>query len=183
VVLSPDAITLRGTRVPGDFRRAEYFTYFRRLWHHALLLVFFLLVFTLGGVAHSQGNQKNLAGLIPFAVLFLLWVSCLVAIPLLGAKSKTAGKKWLGEATTFVFDAEGIRIASASLSSEIRWGLIKEVCETKSLFLLRSGEGLPVTIPKRLFADAAEIEAWKVMVQTQMKCRPIAIHGLAARWC
>ena len=176
-------ITLQGTRLLVDFQRTEYFVWFRRLWPQALLLAFFLLVFTAAVVGYVQGQHDNLVTATPFVVLFLLWAASGVLGPLRAAKRKFVGLKWLGEATTFTFEAEGIRMASASFSSETRWSVVKEVCETKSLFLLRSGEQSAITLPKRFFASAAEIDAWKELVQAQMKCRRIAVRGIAARWC
>lgn len=183
MVLRESVITLQGTRTLGDFQRAEYFTWFRRLWSQALMLAFFLLIFTAAFVAYVQGQHNSFVNVIPFVVLFLLWAASGVVIPLQAAKRKLAGLKWLGEATTFTFEAEGIRMASASFSSETRWSVVKEVCETKSLFLLRSGEQSAITLPKRFFASAAEIDAWKELVQAQMKCRRVAVRGIAARWC
>ena len=153
------------------------------MWPQALLLAFFLVIFTLAFVGNVQGPHGNLAAVIPFVLLFLLWASSGLTIPSHAAKSKFGGQKWLGEATTFTFDPEGIRVASASLSSEIRWSVIREVCETGSLFLLLSGEGSPIIIPKRFFASRAEMPVWKELVQTQIKCRRIALRGIAARWC
>jgi hypothetical protein len=176
-------ITLQGTRVMGDFRRAEYFAYYRRPWHQTLVLVFFLLIFAMAIAGYVQGHHGNLAWGAPYFLLFVVWLASGVGIPWSTAKSKTAGQPWRGEATTFVFDTEGVRVATASMSSDVRWGVLREVCETKNLFLLRSGEGLPVVIPKRFFASAEEMNVWKSFVQEQMKCRPIAMRELTARWC
>jgi hypothetical protein len=177
-------IAIRGTLATADLRRAEYFLSYRRGWSWTLSLVSLLLLFTFAafGYVQERDSGQRLA-YIPLAVFFVLWISCAIALPLHAARSRLASQQWLIEPLTFTFGADGIQIASDSVFSEFTWSAIKEICETRSLFLLYRTERSAFTIPKRLFANAAEIEAWKGLVQTQTNCRRIVIRGLAARLC
>lgn len=177
-------ITLQGTLALGDFRRTEYFLWYRRGWSWVFSLACLLLVssFAVVGYLQERDSGQRLT-YIPFAIFFLLWISCAIAIPLHAAKRTFAGQQWLGDPFTVTFGPDGIRTVSAILSSEVHWSVIREVCETKSLFLLCHGQRSALIIPKRLFASAEEIEAWKALVQTQIECRRIAVRGMAARWC
>ena len=178
-----DAITVRGSRELRDFQRAEYFTSFRRLWQHAILLAFFLLVFAAAFVEYVQGEHPgHFSAIIPFAVLFLLWTWSIIA-PNAAARKKVAEQPWRTEPTTFAFHAEGMHVDCASSSSDIRWVVVKEACETRSLFLLFYSKQASTVIPKRFFESDAQIEAWKQLVQAQTGCRPIRPRGMMARWC
>jgi hypothetical protein len=129
------------------------------------------------------GALEDLAFVIPFAALLLLWISIWLVVPLLIARNKLARQSWLGEPVTFVFGPETVQIASASVSSEIHWSVVREVRETRSLFLLYYGAQSAAMIPKRFFASAAGIQAWKELIQARIKCSPIAVRGMAARCC
>jgi hypothetical protein len=116
----------------------------------------------------------------PFGAVFLMWVGGQVTVPLSAAKSEVSGYT---EPATFTFGPQGARIASASVSSEMNWSGFREICGTKTLFLLHRSEDPAIVLPKRFFASAAQMQAWKELVASQTNCRPIRPRGIAARWC
>lgn len=71
---------------------------------------------------------------------------------------------------------------SDSACSTITWSNVREVCETKTLFLIYLGADIATVIPKRFFRNAGLIEAWKQDVTRNMG-KPIISKGFVATFC
>lgn len=180
-------VTLRGTLTVDDLRRFLRYGMFQRPQAIGTAVLFLL---ALGSIVVMVwlvpgSNAISIAlNASPFVVLFLFWCLAMVATPFRSARKRFANEKGLSEPTTYVFLPEEVRITSPSSSSVLKWNVITEVRETKSFFLLQLGKNSAIPLPKRFFTNAAEVDAWKQLVLSQVRSqRAISQRGVVAPWC
>src|SRR5207302_2900728 len=98
------------------------------------------------------------------------------------AKKQFASEVIWREPATYTFQESGIQVHRPSASSDLKWTVITEVLETRTLFLLHIGKRSAIVLPKRVFTDAAQIQSWKQLLQSQLASGVID-GGLLGRWC
>jgi len=184
-------LELHGALDRSDLLRAVYFGQLRRTWLAALFLV---SPFLLAAAAIAVENllpessayrvtvsQGALRSTVPFVFIFVVW--CLVsALMPLRRVTRMSAKLNFSEPCTMVFTAASVRHSSPSSSAEVRWSVITEVCETRSLFLLFIGDS-SILLPKRYFQSAEEMSAWRAITGAGIAPKKIRPPGMVARWC
>jgi hypothetical protein len=183
------SITVNGALTVGDLQRTSYFGILRRFRVVALLLVVALVIIGLLAVASFSGGGDSgvpgssiLLNAIPFLVLCALWIVLVLAIPYRTAKKRFSTEVAWREPVTYSFSAEGIQAARPSASSSIKWNLVTEAIETRTLFLLYLGRVSIVVVPKRFFNGQAEMDAFKELVRAQAT-KAISGGGIVGRYC
>lgn len=180
-------VTLHGTFTVGDLRRFLYYGMFQRAQAIGTVVLFLLALVSIAVMVWFVPGS-NIIGIAfnasPFVAVFLFWCLAMVVMPFRSAKKRFACEKHLSEPSTYVFAPEEVSITSPSNSAVVKWIAITEVRETKSLFLLQLGKNSAIPVPKRFFASAAEVDAWKQLVMSQVKSqRAISMRGVVAPWC
>jgi hypothetical protein len=66
---------------------------------------------------------------------------------------------------TWTFDEHQVTVSHPRSSSQHEWSVYKKVLETPNLFMLFPQDNLYNPIPKRAFADAAEMDRFREMVR------------------
>lgn len=118
----------------------------------------------------------------PLAML-ALYISVLTLVsPKTNAKQQYATHTYLRETTTYFFTDNGVETRCESLRSTMKWNTIREVHETRTLFLVHYGPTIAIIIPKRFFRNPDLIDVWRQDVIRNMG-KPIISNGLAAKFC
>jgi hypothetical protein len=110
--------------------------------------------------------NKNLPILIYF--LFLLIYPLIFVTTYFGAKKQMATNSYFKFPQKFVFSDAGIGVSNPSSSSHTDWSNIREVRETKTLFLLLSGTHHGFFIPKRCFQNQAAIPEFRALLAAEL---------------
>jgi len=143
-------------------------------------------------------NATALVLLVSFWALLLFWLLFLVVAPFWGSRESYSNQPVFHEPWTYTFTTEQIVRSGASVgpwwsktprqfrgivSVPIAWSAVKHVRETKSLFVVYTGQKTAIPIPKRSFANDADIAAWRDLVSASIAPKHIEPPGLVARWC
>jgi len=88
-----------------------------------------------------------------------------------GAKRQMASNTSLNERIHYIFDETGIATIAASSSGRTAWTNIYKAHETKTNFLLFISKNMMYTIPKRCFTDVDQINAFKLLLKSQLTSR------------
>jgi hypothetical protein len=180
-------VTLHGTLTVDDLRRVLYYGVFRRPQTVGTVVMFALALVSLAAMVLLVPGSSAISIALyasPFVVLLLFWCLPMAVMPFRSAKKRFANETVWSEPGDYAFDPEAIRINRPSAPSALTWNVIKEVRETRSLFLLQLGNNSSIPIPKRFFTNAAEVDAWKNLVLSRVTSqRAISPRGIAARWC
>jgi hypothetical protein len=171
------AIELHGSWTVQDFIRFQYAHMFRRTW----IFLFVAAACLVGPVSFLFPDTRSIAlNALPFSGICLAWLALLVPW--------SAWRSWkarpsLRESATIWFDADGMRNKTADSSAQVAWRLILSVRETKSLFLMYYAPNMAYLVPKRFFANAEDIAAFRALVADSVVPHTITPPGLVARWC
>jgi hypothetical protein len=174
------AIELNGTLTLGDLAKFHYFNVYRKSKAGFFAAVFVVVgIIGLGKNVFDDGRLTFRA--LPFVVL-LFWVFLLNGVlPYWSARRQMASQKSLAEPLCLNFTPRVIRRTSPSISSEIAWSIVREIYETRSLFLVYIAVNQAIVVPKRFFRDDAAIEGWKELAKSQTE--RFVENNLVARWC
>jgi hypothetical protein len=184
-------ITLTGALTVGDLQRANYFLLLRRLRVVRLLILMLIAAFLMLVLAlMAPGRNSTDAPLwstifyntIPFFVLVLFVALAVGFAPYRIAKKQFDSEILWRETATYRFDNDGLHVQRPSASSDLKWAVITEAFETRSLFLLHLGKRSAVVLPKRFFAGVAETHAWRTLIEANLKAR-VVDGGFLGRWC
>lgn len=179
----PVQIEVTGALTIADLRRFQYFhAWSRRLSIAACVIVATILMLLLLTFYLSPEDNVPTSTMIPnaapFFILILLWIAVLGLAPYFFAKRQWATQPYLGEPTSYVFTAESIRTSRPSMSSDVKWSAVREIRETKSLFLIYYGLRLALPIPKRFFQADSERENWKELASSAIAPRKFKRMGM-----
>lgn len=78
-------------------------------------------------------------------------------------------EKKFRDAYQLQFSPEVIRFKTASIDSELKWELYTNVLEDRHTYLLYYGHGAFTVIPKRVFSNAAQREAFDALLTRSIK--------------
>jgi hypothetical protein len=142
-----------------------------------------LIALAVAALADNANSISILLNASPFVILLLFWFAAMAVLPRWSAAKRFRTEKQWREPATYEFQLEEIRIIRPSESNVMKWALVTAVRETKNLFLIEVGQAA-IPLPKRFFADAGQVEEWKLLVLSQVKSqKEIGLKGLAARLC
>ena len=82
---------------------------------------------------------------------------------------------------TYTFSTQGIHSTGVHFSSDISYEALWAVRETKSLFLLYLNAASAIVLPKRVFRDDVQQDAWRLLVEQRISPKRIAKSGLLGR--
>jgi YcxB-like protein len=180
--LGGSLVTLHGTLTVDDLRRVHYYGMLNGPQAVGPVVLFLLAVGSIAAMVRWAPGFNTISIVLnasPIVVLFLFWCMAIVLMPLRSAK-----KAFRNEPGTYAFLPEEIRISHPSACSVLKWNVVTEVRETRSLFLLQLGKRSAIPVPKRFFASLAEIDAWKQLVLSAVVSqRVISQRGIVGRWC
>lgn len=105
----------------------------------------------------------------------LEWVNLLSPFPL---RVRIAFRRnpQFREPYQLTFDEEGIRFETLTIDSRIDWSHFSQVLEDGQLFLLVYGQWLYSVIPKRTFAGAEEIDAFRILLRQHIAAYRTFVH-------
>lgn len=181
-------LELQGTLHLGDLTRFQYFHTLRRTWPIAaicaLILIFVVPLTAFVVIADPESDWRIiLTNAAPFGLLLVLWLFLLGFMPYRNARKALASQAYLREPITYAFTAETISGAGPSAHWSIAWGVVKQIRETKSLFLLYHAPNVAVVVPKRYFQDGSEIDTSRQFVAPHLAAKRIEKPGFVARFC
>jgi len=173
-----DQDQLYGTLDLGDLARFQYFHTFRRTWPVAVVAVLILTLVmplsTLAIIANPDSDLRPIfTNALPFALLLVLWLFLLGAMPYRNARKALTAQNYLREPITYTFTDETISGMGPSARWSIAWNVIKRMQETRSLFLLYHAPNVAVIVPKRFFQSAREMELWRQLVASYLDSKRI----------
>lgn len=104
--------------------------------------------------------------LIPWALLALMFAGTYFS-----TKKHMASNKALSERVHYTFSASGFKTTAASFSGQTAWSNIYEAHETKTSFLIFLSKNMMYIIPKRSFASAEQVAAFKSLLRSQLDAK------------
>jgi hypothetical protein len=152
--------------------RIDFQDYWRATWSYmlrnfkvkwliisaALYLAFFVYL----GFSNPSGGQ-TFPFLIPLAALGFLY-----AFLYLNTKMVFAGKKFLQHPVRYVFSHDGVEAIAPGAPAPTSWNAIPKAFELKDDFLIFYTSERMFTIPKRCFANPAELERFKKLLSSNL---------------
>lgn len=172
--MSPQSpIELSGTLTRGDLIGFRYFHSCRRGWVIGIVVAVLLAAFVVN-LSRSAYHDAL------FLLLLLLW---LIGLPWWDARRQWATRKSLAQPLRAVFTPEVIRSSAPGGYAENPWTAIREIYETRSMFLLYLAPRQAIIAPKRFFPDDRAIEAWKRLARSQVSPRRFKENTLIGRCC
>lgn len=133
----------------------------------AALLAFVLIVSWLHpkpGTDYYQMLQNSK----PLLAVFLIPVFLVFVSPWLGTRKFFADRRNVQPAM-YLFDANGIRIESSVGTSDLNWSAFVSSRETNDSFLLYVTKAQARIIPKRCFADDAEMQRFRDLIRQHIR--------------
>jgi hypothetical protein len=79
-------------------------------------------------------------------------------------RSFCATQNYLREPQTYSFGLDAIDVKETTTSARMAWSTIREIRETKSLFLLYHASYIAIVVPKRFFAGDNDLREWKDLI-------------------
>jgi hypothetical protein len=152
-----------------DFLRANYWFLFKRFKLLFLILVIGCIAYPLmviSGITPKNPNDNYWGFLIPAGIVLLL-----LGNTYLSAKRQMATNKCLSERIHYTFSENGIDATAPSSSGHTSWTNIYKAYETKSTFLLFISKNMMYTIPKRCFADNAQLVSFRQLLKSQLSSK------------
>jgi hypothetical protein len=174
-------IELHGTLTVSDLRRFQYFHRFRRLWPIVLLVL--LLSISLLVIMTAFPNPNLIANVQPLLILFALWLALLFAAPDIQARLIFSRQPYFRYPMTQTFTSTGYETKGTGFSSEVSWGILRNVRETKSLFLLYHTPQMALVVPKRFFVSDEQMETWEEAVTVGIAPKKLSKAGWVGRLC
>jgi YcxB-like protein len=183
-------IELHGTFTLSDFVRFHYFHTLRLCWWLLAIVAVFLLIVAPLFLALFVNTYPPVVswssveeGAVPFVAGCLVLTYALTVMPYQRAKKQYAAQNYLREPVRTSFAAEGISSEGSGISSKVVWSIVKQVRETKSLFLLYYSANMALIVPKHFFEAPDQMDQWRQLVAASIDPKLIEKRGLVGRWC
>ncbi len=175
-------IAVQGTLSIGDLARYQYYHLHRRVWPFSLVLAL-VEVLAIPLVYYSSYDARSfIVNSSLFVLCFVVWLCLMLLLPKTAARRQFASQSLLSEAGSYVFTSDEIEYSGKSARSQMLWSVIREIRETKSLFLLYHAHNLAMILPKRFFLDAQQMAAWRSLAGSKF-AKGIPAPGPIGRWC
>jgi hypothetical protein len=129
----------------------------RRLRNLIFTLALAPIIAFVGWIEHSSLVMFIAASLVLFA-LFQPLVTRRMLIDYFQKHSQ------FGDSSVATYWPQGLLIQTASVEMLVRWHAFTHFTESKRLFLLHRGPGNPLFLAKRVFVDAAALEAYRQLL-------------------
>ena len=102
----------------------------------------------------------------------LLWVFGLpvlfvFVLPLLSA-AKVVSDERVKRGVNYAFSDNGIHVASSVATADLQWAAIRQALETRTAFLLFPSTNVAHTLPKRCYANVADIATMRELLRTHV---------------
>ncbi len=181
VMSTKTPIAVQGTLSVGDLARYQYYHFHRRAWPFSLVLAL-VEVLAIPLVYYSSYNVRSfVVNSSIFVTCFVVWLCLMFILPYRTARKQYASQSLLSEADSYTITPNKIEYSGKSASSQMLWAVVREIRETKSLFLLYHAHNLAMILPKRFFVDAQEMAVWRSLAVSKF-AKGIATPGLIGRW-
>jgi hypothetical protein len=102
-------------------------------------------------------------------------------LPYLIAREQYKGPD-LSDPTHYTFDAVGYEVVQPVWRYRVDWTSVREIRESRSMFLLYLNRTQRTIIPQRFFPDDQTLAAWRVLVATHAPSVPIRRNSIAGRF-
>jgi len=190
IIISMGAPTIeaRGQLSVRDLARFQYFHAYRRWWIISALaalsigLLLLLLLFGLLSDKPPEEVHNFLTNVTPSLILVGFWVLMAAVAPYSTARKSLVARAYLGEATSYMFNNEGMQAVAQSMSYEMKWSVFRRIQETKRLFLMYHAPNMAVVIPKRFFRSQGEAGDWKNFVEQRIAPKKIMRPRIIGGW-
>ena len=173
-------IELNGSLTLGELTRFHYFHVWRKAWKPGLISALLVAVtaIALGSYADESGVSRMR---IVFAAFLVAWIAFVILAPYRLARKMWAERKYLAEPLRQIFTLQTIERSGATISSKLAWTVVREIYETKTLFLLYIAPNQAIIVPKSFFPDHATMQAWKQLAKSQTP--RFTENHFIGRWC
>ncbi len=176
---------IQGTPTAADFRRFLYFHMLRKTWWYVIPLAIFLalaiLATLVAGTIYGQTRFLLQPGL-PLATAAVLLVYIFVFNPKATAQKLADAMPSKGTRVNFRFDDIEIGTASDHHEAKLDWTRVIEAFETESQFLFYINPDSALLVPKRFFADDAQIAAFREQLGNLAVPLRLSPPGPVGRW-
>ena len=115
----------------------------------------------------SSSNTVPLAP-ITMAVPFLCCIVFFVVIPYFSARSSLKSSRILQGSVHYAFSEAGIDVTGQGVSGHNDWSNLYKVVETKRALLFYPSKGIFYVIPKRNFADVANLDSMREIIRSRV---------------
>ena len=178
-------VELHGTLTVAEVTRCQYFHVLRRGWPYAAVLTVIPMVSVLavGALLVAGSGDVQFANTVPIFLFATFWNYIYWVLPYRNARKQFATQSFLHEPVTCAFTADEFSGLGPSASWTLAWSTLKNVRETKSLFLLYHHPSLAVIVPKRFFQSDAEMDQWRELVSSAIAPMKIEKPGFLGRRC
>lgn len=116
--------------------------------------IFFLLI----GLANFMIGGFNWQSIVPVLFALIIWLDLWPRVRYYFIFKTTPR---IHELSKMTFTTEGIHLTTPIIDSHLSWLVFSKLLEDEQLFLLIYGKGTFFVIPKRVFKDAAEQDAFR----------------------
>lgn len=162
-----ETLELKFQYTQSEFVRAErlYLIANKTIHKYDLVLV---AVFLLFSVVYMLFSSFSLFSILVFGVVTITTVLgsyVYIFMPILKFKQTTK----YHEEYTLVFSKETIRFTTPSIKSELKWNIYSELWDSHDFYYLIQAPRLFTIIPKRIFKDLNEKQAFEEIVQSNLK--------------
>ncbi len=106
---------------------------------------------------------------------------CGFILPYLIAREQYKGPD-LSDPTHYTFDANGYEVVQPVWRYRVDWTSVREIRESKSMFLLYLNPTQRNIIPKRFFPDGQALAAWRSLIAARAPSVPIRRNSIAGRF-
>lgn len=183
---SEEQIELSGVIEAPDMRRFYYFHMLRRTWWLVLaiaILMAMVLLLLVPAVLLIENPGTVLGPVGRLGLIVVLLIGLLMLGPSIAVRSMRKSSSVFGRPMKLAFTGRGVRTQGADYAGETSWTHAWRVVETQSQFLIYLNAGSAILVPKRFFADEAEMERWRALVREGIAPKRIESPRLLARWC
>lgn len=113
----------------------------------------------------SSYSALSLVFFIVVVIAFLLYAWSYIFMPLYVYKSTAK----LHEDYRLEFSAEGIAFNTQTIDSHLKWDVYRNYLENERFFYLMQTANVYTVIPKRVFGDEAQLEAFRTLTAEKLK--------------
>ena len=99
--------------------------------------------------------------------VFALPILFVFVLPLLSAAKVVADER-VKKGINYAFSDSGIHVESVVAKADLQWAAIRQALETHSAFLLFPGTNVAHTLPKRCYANAADLAAMRELLRAHV---------------
>jgi hypothetical protein len=137
----------------------------RKFWWFLLLMCFLALFFIYN--VSSDKITLNLQAVVAGLFVFVFVPYAFLLAPYISARKRISTDPRLQQPIKYTFTGDAIDIRASSGDAHLNWTAFAEVVETRRQFLLYPQRAVAYVLPKRCFADATDVHAFRQLLRSK----------------